>query len=537
LTRLFEWLYSEPFTSPGGHSMRRILKLRSAFAVVIACAANAALAESKGHEKTRVVSGSLRSIFQHDDGTTEDVLDTQFVTPDTILYPDGNGGFVSQLLAIDPDGNFSVPGVPRGTYYLKSSFLFGTFSSNGFVTGTFVELAQLDADTPDLTAFIHGRANATFPTSPTQVSLNVSGLDPWAGGDSLNIVTAQSFTSRVPSNVQQPAVGATGATLSFDWTQAFDGDAENLPDAEQGDRTYFYQVHSRPLATGVDVALADRFAGPTAFTVPDGATVSTSVALQPAPLSRKTGTGAALSKFAALVPEMNPAASLTADPDSLAVPFAFNDFFSVPGPPGFPDGQVFGVAPRVHEAFFSYAAVDQDADFGTLRYGGFLDPLYKNAREFVFGAGLVATAEDGTKMGFNPGYLVVARPHSLPDVLEPELTPARRLRIQGKDAFAPQAGVGLTPTLSWNEPRKGTPSSYVVQINMISAPASDDAVIAIQTRVFNATSFTVPPGLLVAGKTYNASITAIQTDEDENRPLRTGLPIIQVDAVTNTFTP
>jgi hypothetical protein len=32
---------------------------------------------------TRVVSGSLRSIFQHDDGTTEDVLDTQFVTPDT----------------------------------------------------------------------------------------------------------------------------------------------------------------------------------------------------------------------------------------------------------------------------------------------------------------------------------------------------------------------------------------------------------------------------------------------------------------------
>jgi hypothetical protein len=72
---------------------------------------------------------------------------------------------------------------------------------------------------------------------------------------------------------------------------------------------------------------------------------------------------------------------------------------------------------------------------------------------------------------------------------------------------------------------------------MISAPASDDTVIAIQTRVYNATSFTVPPGLLVPGKTYNASITAIQTDEDENRPFRAGLPIIQVDAVTNTFIP
>jgi hypothetical protein len=62
-------------------------------------------------------------------------------------------------------------------------------------------------------------------------------------------------------------------------------------------------------------------------------------------------------------------------------------------------------------------------------------------------------------------------------------------------------------------------------------------VIAIQTRVFNATSFTVPPGLLVPGKTYNASITAIKTDEDQNRPFRNGLPLIQVDAMTNTFTP
>ena len=219
------------------------------------------------------------------------------------------------------------------------------------------------------------------------------------------------------------------------------------------------------------------------------------------------------------------------------MPFAFSKIFAVPGPLAFPDGQAFGVAPRVREASYNYPTVDQYTDFGTLHYGGFLDPLYQDAREFVFGASLVLTAEDGTQMGFNPGYLVVAPPDSLPDVIEPELTPVRHPRIQGKDAFAPQSGVGLTPTLSWKEPRRGKPSSYVVQINMISAPASDDTVIAIQARVYKATSFTVPPGLLVPGKTYNASITAIQTDEDENRPFRAGLPIIQVDAMTNTFTP
>src|SRR5689334_14669464 len=102
--------------------MRRVLQVRFLIAILIAClqlhcgashdpgdaekaAAKAVPVLSKGLEAdcdtpvgddgqcrpaTRIVSGSLRSIFQHDDGATEDVLDTQFVTPDTILYPDGN---------------------------------------------------------------------------------------------------------------------------------------------------------------------------------------------------------------------------------------------------------------------------------------------------------------------------------------------------------------------------------------------------------------------------------------------------------------
>jgi hypothetical protein len=474
--------------------MRRLVELRSGFAVLAACiqiacgasrdssakaAKSAPLASSRSNgtcdaqddscRRTRTVSGSFRSIMQHDDGSTEEVLDTQFVIPDTILYPDGNGGFVSQALAIDPEGNFSVPNVPQGTYYLKLSTLFGTSSSNGFVTGTFVEFMQLDSDTPDLTAFIHGRANATFPTSPkTQVSLNVSGLDPWVSGDQLFLITAQSLTSRRPTGVQRPAVGATAATLNFGWARAFDGIAENLPDAAQGDRTYFFQVHSRQLADGVTLALADRFAGPVGFTVPDGATVSTSVALQPAPLDRTAGTGAALSKFAALLPAMNPAATVTADPDSLAPPLAISEIFSVPGPLSFPDGQAFGTAPRAREASFNYPAVDQDANFGKLHYGGFLGGLYQDARELIFGGSLVLAAEDGTKVGFNPGYFVVGPVNSMPDVLEPEMTPVRNPRIQGQDAFLPQAGVGVTPTLTWDKPLLGQPSSYVVQINMIA---------------------------------------------------------------------
>jgi hypothetical protein len=43
--------------------------------------------------------------------------------------------------------------------------------------------------------------------------------------------------------------------------------------------------------------------------------------------------------------------------------------------------------------------------------------------------------------------------------------------------------------------------------------------------------------LLKAGKTYVATITAIDQPHDPNRPFRSGLPIYSADAMTNTFTP
>lgn len=42
---------------------------------------------------------------------------------------------------------------------------------------------------------------------------------------------------------------------------------------------------------------------------------------------------------------------------------------------------------------------------------------------------------------------------------------------------------------------------------------------------------------LALGKTYNAPITTMKTVEDRNLPFRARLPLIQMDAITNTFTP
>jgi hypothetical protein len=488
---------------------------------------------------TRTVTGSFRATFQHDDGTTQEALDQLLLPPDSIVYPDGAGGFTTVSLTLDADGNFSVPSVPRGTYYLKTSFETVVNSLTQDLT-TFVELLPLTADNPDLTAFFHGRASATRALRATNVTLNASGLDPWSNAgptpDSLFLTTGQALTTEEAARTQRPADGATEAALTFEWVDSFVGAENNLPDAAQGDSTWVYQRHSAALSNGGQAALVDRFARSDSFTLQDGVAASLTVALQAAPLSQSAPTSTALSEFAALVPEMNPAASLSPDPDSLSAPFAETVIFSQAGSLSFPDEGSTSVAARVREVQVPYSRLDTDADFGTVQYGGFLDSNFHEYREFFYATNLVLSA-DGNKVGVGPVFLIQTPADSLPAVLEPTLSPIRLPLIQGKDAFTAQTGVGLTPTLSWTAPALGQPSSYAVEIIMVSPPDDENSIGFVQTRVYGGTSFTVPPGLLQAGKTYAADITAIQTVEDQNRPFRTGLPFAQTDAVTNTFTP
>ena len=61
----------------------------------------------------------------------------------------------------------------------------------------------------------------------------------------------------------------------------------------------------------------------------------------------------------------------------------------------------------------------------------------------------------------------------------------------------------------------------------------------LQATVRSGTSFTVPPGLLVAGQTYVVTLTAQQAPWDgaDAPPLRSGVPSYTADCITSTFTP
>ena len=80
----------------------------------------------------------------------------------------------------------------------------------------------------------------------------------------------------------------------------------------------------------------------------------------------------------------------------------------------------------------------------------------------------------------------------------------------------------------------GTPTSYIVRIHDAS-----NRNRLLSATVYSQTSFQVPPGIMVAGKTYFAVITARAASGQtiDTPPLRIGVPSASADCVTASFSP
>jgi hypothetical protein len=494
----------------------------------------------------RTVRGTFSTVFTKDDGTQVTVPGVNTTegggTPDAIVFRNG-GGFTSVPLTVAADGSFAVPNVPGGTYYLQTEQVsFPTNVAGQQSQSILVTLNPLTSDTPDLSTALHGRPDAVVATGPTPVTLNVTNLSPWAASapfrDRLLIGAPQALGDEDVFELgPQPAAGTTSITQTFDWqVNLFDGFTQFLPDASKGDTTYIYHRTALAMPNGCGGTLTKRFAKSNTFTVPQGGGVTASFELQDAPLSETLSTAASLSKFAALVPQMNPAASLVEDPGFLTFPSAGAALFAIPQSISYPDFP--GLSSMVRVFSYNYfGSLSADTDCGTVGYGGFLDKPFHTMRNFAFEAGVILQA-DGGSVGMNPLFVAQEDANNVANALEPKIGPVAAPRINGKDAFVAQTSVGLSPALSWSAPAFGSASDYTVNIQMISVPDSESDIGQIIAGVHGSTSFTVPPGLLKAGKTYAAIITAADApSHDPNRPFRFGLPFYSADAVTNTFTP
>jgi hypothetical protein len=183
---------------------------------------------------------------------------------------------------------------------------------------------------------------------------------------------------------------------------------------------------------------------------------------------------------------------------------------------------------------FAPLAGTTDLDLGTLSYPHPYPSWFKECRvlDYIFqiqipgalGAPSAALNYIITRVDLLPGA---------PSIIEPALGPARLPSIAGRDALLPQAGVGVTPVISWSAPTLGTPTRYTVVIHDLSGGALTRASITVSGN-----SVTIPPLVLVPGSVYVAAIVAIwEPNFDFTAPNRVTAPRDLVPLFTAPFAP
>jgi hypothetical protein len=129
-----------------------------------------------------------------------------------------------------------------------------------------------------------GRLDGALPTTETDVSISVTGLTPWADGDSTQIVAANNGAVVFSPELQFAAPPATGETSisaqTIDWAAQFPPDP--LVEAVKGDVAVMSQLVARTSGTEVYSGL-DRIGTATGFTQTDGAASVMTVAMAAVP--------------------------------------------------------------------------------------------------------------------------------------------------------------------------------------------------------------------------------------------------------------
>jgi hypothetical protein len=479
----------------------------------------------------RIVSGTFQTMSWTDDGTKTTVagapqilLGAGGLTADALLVPDASpGGYALFPLTLDANQSFSVPGVPVGPYFLEMSATRLLRASCGggptIVNAKVSLLFDLATSAPDLVTVTSGRPDLTTHSKPnTQVTFNITGMEPWAFGDRMQFTSAQGQTNQSGSFQITPATGA----VSFSGTSQWFG--PGLPDAAKNDVVFVYQRATIPIASGASAASlhrATRYARLTDLTVADGATSTASVGLVAAPQTGSVDADLRGAQFAAFAADVNPGA---------APSFFGMLVFSVPHSVSYPDMPPNEGTP----VLFLEPSSAVDANYGALAYGQFLDPFWKELRRVFYTFDVSSAGTQATLQSDVSASALTAGP------IVPLLGPPRSPRVNGNDAFAAQTGVGVQPTISWSPPTRGAPTSYVIEIVPLLLPCNTAGqTVGVTAVVHGSNSFKVPPGVLKSGLAYRATITARQAPWDtlDAGPFRTGTPFHSAQCVTSTFVP
>jgi hypothetical protein len=303
---------------------------------------------------------------------------------------------------------------------------------------------------------------------------SLQGLAPWATGDDV-----WWFCPGAGGAVSTDMAATAGATSLAAQKAGWIG---GLVDGNKGDVLYAAQAQRVQAPGGHQVATLTRSASFSGVEMANGEVTSVSGTLAPLPSGDSVTLDLRMSQFAALLPELNPAAL---DQGATA---------RVSTAPGVTVTGLLGM----NADLLAVTGPGTDVNLGAVKYG---DPFPAAWGQVIFVSeqAVVPSPGGGGPSGgigvFGPVEQIAAGP------IWPVVSPVREPKVEGQSAFGALSGVSTTPTLTWSAPGIGTPSSYVVSLWQI--PSTQVAVLFTTD-----TSMTLPPGLMEEGSSYYFQITA-----------------------------
>lgn len=385
------------------------------------------------------------------------------------------------------DGTFRILDAPPGEYFIQldASYALAT-----------------DSRSVNLDRYVLGRPDvARISTNPLPVTFSASNLAPAPDGARFWLISSNAgavgdFYGPVPANVTQ----LTDAPFEY-----FDYMYGDMPiiDGAQGDWVSIHQMVERE-GDGFTYTTVDRALVPEPFTLSADPAVPTVISgtFQPVPQQTVEFTWAR-SRFEAWRTHTHPQAHVSA---------AGHEF--IINPTAWGDDAYYGWLGELMYAQVPYSATDISPriTFGNpyLSWGaaGNIYHRFPNPALLLPGTSQLSS-------NLLVPMLRDQRPlRDFTGTIAPRVSPPQALQVDAQSAWQPHTLASLTPHLTWQAPRIGTPSAYRVHLyRLYTLPylPTITRVSSVARFLTGRTSLTVPPGVLQPGEHYVFRITAIVT--------------------------
>jgi len=442
-----------------------------------------------------VVRGTSVGHFVTDLGVVDAPLDLSHNPTISGLVPTASG-FDTHAGTGNRDGSFMVDlGSAAPPWLLELTYGAGSASaiSQFFVGGT----TQFD-----LGSFSLGRPDRAFPSSGTQVTLNVDGLSSWQATDGLEVVSSNVGVFATDVETLFPAPPTPGAaaisSITIPWSNP-------LIDQTKGDTAMIYQLVTR---SGPVFSRALERSGPVSpFTMVDGGTATMTATLTSVTLDRTLTLHYKRSLFDAFLSQVGPAAGP-------GLPTGVRNVI-VQALPGIAQRGYFssGESPFLAEALlFDNGTTDVDLTFtygNPFKTGGVpWDEFVRIAYPFSVPV-MAAGSQSATHINVGFETLIPVAAFPADGTIAPVISPVRSVNIGGMDLMAPRTAVGLTPTVTWSPPALGAPTGYFVTVTEVTSDPSNQTVLnAVAEFLLTSTTLHIPPSVLVSGHSYLLVISA-----------------------------